>query len=115
MARNKNDGKGRIGGRGKGTPNKVTTDLKTWISTILDNGREQFVLDMGLLEPAERIRVYTSLVNYVLPKQQAVNVQNQVEAEYDALAKLIEKAPDEFVDRIAAKVMELHKLNKDDE
>ena len=28
MARSKDDGRGRLGGRAKGTPNKVTTELR---------------------------------------------------------------------------------------
>ena len=52
MARQKNDGKGRLGGRAKGTPNKATTDLKTWVASILDGGRDRFVesLDVRLVE-----------------------------------------------------------------
>ena len=41
MARQKNDGRGRIGGRSKGTPNKVTSTIKDWISQIIDDNREQ--------------------------------------------------------------------------
>lgn len=73
MARQKNDGKGRMGGRAKGTPNKATTDLKTWVASILDDGREQFIKDLEKLEPIERIKVYTNLLNYVLPKQAPVS------------------------------------------
>jgi hypothetical protein len=112
MARLKGDGKGRMGGRLAGTPNKVTTDLKAWVASILDDGRKQFVSDMGNLEPAERVRVYTNLMNYVLPKQQAMNVEAQTEAEYKALERLINTAPDEFVDRIAEKVIKMKEENE---
>ena len=74
MARQKNDGKGRLGGRAKGTPNKATTDLKTWVASILDDGRDKFIDSLWQLEPAEYVKVFTSLLNYVLPKQQAVGV-----------------------------------------
>ena len=36
MARQKNDGKGRMGGRAKGTPNKTTAAVKDWLSEIMD-------------------------------------------------------------------------------
>ena len=78
MARQKNDGKGRLGGRAKGTPNKVTADLKTWVASILDNGRDKFVESLEQLEPAEYVRVFTGLLNYVLPKQQAVGIDAKV-------------------------------------
>ena len=107
MARQKNDGKGRLGGRAKGTPNKVTSDLKTWVASILDGGREKFLESLDGLEPSEYVRVFTGLLNYVLPKQQAVSVESQVEAEYKMLERLIETSPDDFVDRIAEKIVAL--------
>lgn len=107
MARQKNDGKGRLGGRAKGTPNKVTSDLKTWVASILDGGREKFLESLDGLEPSEYVRVFTGLLNYVLPKQQAVSVEAQVEAEYKMLERLIETSPDDFVDRIAEKIVAL--------
>ena len=107
VGRKKNDGRGRLGGRAKGTPNKTTTDLKTWVAFILDGGREQFEQDLRNLEPPERVKVFTGLLNYVLPKQQAVSVEAQVEAEYKALEGLLESAPAEFVDKIAEKIVEL--------
>ena len=104
--RKKNDGRGRLGGRIAGTPNKVTTDLKTWIAEILDGGRDKFVQSMGRLTPQEYIKVYTGLLNYALPKQQAINVESQTEAEYKQL--------DEFVDRIAEKILKLQEGNRDE-
>ena len=78
MARQKNDGKGRLGGRAKGTPNKITADIKSWVASILVNGREQFENDLKVLEPFERVRVFTGLLNYILPKQQAVGMDATV-------------------------------------
>jgi hypothetical protein len=108
-------GSDKTGGRMAGTPNKVTCELKEWITSILEEGKEQFMNDMRSLSPIDRVRVYTSLLNYVLPKQQSMDVRAQVEAEYDSLTKLIEKAPDEFIDKITAKVIELQEANEDEE
>lgn len=73
MGRSKNDGRGRLGGRGKGTPNRVTTDLKTWIAEILDNGRDRFIDSLNDIDSSEFIKVYTGLLNYIVPKKQAIN------------------------------------------
>lgn len=73
MARQKNDGKGRLGGRAKGTPNKATLELKTWVSFILDDGRDRFIESLMQLDPVEYIRVFTGLLNYVLPKQSPIS------------------------------------------
>lgn len=32
----------KTGGRKAGTPNKATTDIKTWVANILDGGRADF-------------------------------------------------------------------------
>ena len=109
MGRTKNDGKGRLGGRAKGTPNKVTADLKSWIHTILDDGRERFAEYLSLLEPSEYIRTYTGLLNYVMPKQQAATPEQQAEAQIRALESLLDRCPDKLVDEVAAKIIQLRK------
>ena len=107
-------GSEKTGGRQRGTPNRVTTDLKEWVSCILDNGRKQFEQDLKELEPRERVRIYTGLMNFVLPKQQAMNVEAQTEAEYKALEKLLEQCPDELVDKITEKVLKLQQEAKNE-
>ena len=71
-------GSPKTGGRKRGTPNRVTTDLKTWVASILDGGRDRFVESLEQLEPAEYVKVFTGLLNYVLPKQQAVGIDAKV-------------------------------------
>lgn len=73
MGRNINDGRGRLGGREKGTPNKINCELKEWITQIINDGKEQFEADLKNLEPRERIKVYTGLLNYVIPKQSPIS------------------------------------------
>lgn len=107
VGRKKNDGRGRLGGRAKGTPNKITTDLKTWVASILDDGRDKFVESLNGLEPFEYIRVFTGLLNYVLPKQQAMSIEAQIEAEYKEIERLLEVSPDDFIERISEKIIEL--------
>ena len=45
MTRQKNDGRGRLGGRQKGTPNKVTATLREWVADLLDRNRERIEED----------------------------------------------------------------------
>lgn len=68
MGRRKNDGKGRLGGRAKGTPNKISGTVKEWLQAVIDNNREQFEDDLQSLEPNERIKVISNLFQYVVPK-----------------------------------------------
>lgn len=68
MARQKNDGKGRLGGRSKGTPNKVTATAKEWLAALIDKNRRQIERDLKQLEPKERLQILEKLMQYVIPK-----------------------------------------------
>lgn len=101
MGRQKDDGKGRMGGRQKGTPNKVTATVKEWLSQLIDKNRRQMERDIKILEPKDRLQVLEKLMQYVVPKQQAV----QAEIDFNKLS-------DEQLDTL---VGELTKDISDDE
>lgn len=113
MSRKKDDGRGRLGGRAKGTPNRVTTDLKTWIADILNNGRERFEESLAQLEPQEYIRVFNGLLNYALPKMASTTPDDVLRKEKDMLQELLLAMPDEMVCRVAERLY--HLKDKDDE
>ena len=73
MARQKNDGRGRIGGRAKGTPNKVTATLREWIEKLITKNKRQVERDLEALEPKDRLVMLEKFMQYVVPKQQAVS------------------------------------------
>ena len=62
MSRNKNDGRGRLGGRSKGTPNKVTNDMREWVEAILSRNRQQIERDFSLVDPDSRLRFVEKLI-----------------------------------------------------
>lgn len=68
MGRKKDDGKGRLGGRAKGTPNKISGTVKEWLQAVIDNNRGRFEDDLQSLKPNERIKVISNLFQYVVPK-----------------------------------------------
>lgn len=105
--RKKNDGKGRMGGRKAGTPNKVTGTVKEWITSIIDGNRKQFEDDLEKLEPGERVRVISNLLQYVTPKMQSISPAEMLEAEYRKLEELLESAPDEAINEIVERVKRL--------
>jgi len=66
MGRQKNDGRGRIGGRAKGTPNRPKPEqlepLNEWIAGLIERNRARFENDLEAMEPAQRAGVLASLI-----------------------------------------------------
>ena len=59
----------KTGGRTAGTPNRITGDLKSRITALLDEQFDTIADDLEALEPKDRVTAYLKLVEYVLPKQ----------------------------------------------
>ena len=81
MARPKNDGRGRIGGRAKGTPNKTTAALRqvladTW-RQYYDSG--QFHADIQALDPATRATVMEKYAQYFAPRMKAIDISGSID------------------------------------
>lgn len=112
MARPRNDGRGRMGGRKKGTPNKATA-LKVWVEELVNSNRKQIALDLNELKPYERLKILERLLNYVLPKQQAISQQEVISEEYNHLERLIKTMPQEAIDMLAEKVISMQKSQKE--
>ena len=113
MPRAKNDGRGRLGGRAKGTPNKTTSTVKEWLTALVDSNRKQIEKDLKGMEPGERVKLFALLLNYIVPKQQAVSVEASIQAEYAEMSKLLQNAPDEVIDKIAERIREIEKYNNE--
>lgn len=77
MARRKNDGRGRMGGRKKGTPNKTTADLRTSINNLIADNWEQVQKDLNALEPKNRLMFIEKILRYVVPQESNINAQLQ--------------------------------------
>lgn len=115
MGRQKNDGRGRLGGRKKGTPNKSSQNLQVWVTKLLTSHTEQLEEDWNNLPPEDRMRTMKDLLNYVIPKKQSLTVQEQVTQERKVLEELIKTAPQETIEQIAKKVLELQSMNEKEE
>ena len=85
----------KTGGRTAGTPNKVTSDLKSRIAALIDERFDAISSDLELLEPKDRVTAYLKFLEYVLPKQreQKIDLSTLSDEQIDdllnkALAKL---------------------------
>ncbi len=59
---------GNISGRPRGSKNKAGEGLRNLISDFLEQRFEQVVNDFEQLEPKDRIKVFTDLLQYSVPK-----------------------------------------------
>lgn len=100
---------GNPNGRPKGTPNKVTTDLRAWVNDILSNGKERFNEYLEQLPPDEYIRTFTTLLNYVLPKMASTTPDDVLRKEKEMLQELILSLPEEMVDRVTKRLYDIQK------
>lgn len=55
-------------GRPKGTPNRTTATIRSWMVSLINRNREQIEQDLQSLEPKERLYTLTKLLPYLLPK-----------------------------------------------
>lgn len=80
---------GNPAGRPPGSTHKVSAALREKISLFLDENFDLIKEDLKKLKPADRMRFYIDLLQFGLPKLQAV----QIETPFDRL-------PDDQLDKI---------------
>lgn len=98
----------KTGGREKGTPNKVTADLRTWVNDILDNGKDTFIERLGNLDDRDYIRTFVGLLNYIIPKQAPTTPDDVLRKEKEMLQEMMLSLPDELINRLANKLNDLN-------
>ncbi len=75
----------------------IAGQLRNLISDFLEQRFEQVIEDFEQLEPKDRIKVFTDLLQYSVPKLQAVS--NLIE---------FEKMTDEQLDEVIKQLMQAH-------
>ena len=66
-------------GRPKGSSNKTGVQLREMITDFLENNFEKVVTDFNELTPKDRVKLYCDLLQYGLPKLQAVQIETEFE------------------------------------
>lgn len=73
-------GSPKVGGRVKGTPNKVTAPIREKFEQLLDQyGIDQMVKDLRALSPKDRMTIILGLAEYIVPKLARTEIQAAVE------------------------------------
>ena len=88
---------GNPDGRPKGAGNKTGTQLRETITGFLENNFERVVSDFEELTPKDRVKFYCDLLQYGLPRLQAV----QLETDFERL-------PDDQLDYIINQLTNKH-------
>ena len=63
----------KYGGRKKGTPNRMTKELRVLLKDIMYQELEEVQERFSLLEPKKRIELIIKLMPYVLPKVNSIS------------------------------------------
>jgi hypothetical protein len=57
----------KTGGRTKGTPNKLTNDIRTSINDFINNNIDELQINFNHLEPKEKLYFLERLFKYIVP------------------------------------------------
>lgn len=100
----------KTGGRQPGSQNHVTSEMKLWLTEIINKNKPQFEENIKRLEPEKHVQVIEKLMAYIVPKPQNMDIK----IEYLELERLLERTPEQYIERITAKLIELNTLNTND-
>lgn len=63
----------KYGGRQKGTPNRMTKELRSVLNDVLYQELEQIQTHLDTLKPKERVELLIKLMPFVLPKVTSIS------------------------------------------
>ncbi|GAB3019040.1 hypothetical protein [Spirosoma pulveris] len=88
-------GREKTGGRQPGSPNKVSTDIRSKITSLIDNQFDKIQADLETLEPKDRVAAYLKFMEYVLSKQREQKID---------LSTLTDEQVDDLLNKAMAKL-----------
>lgn len=63
---------GNPNGRPRGSTNRVTTEMKGFLTELIDDNRQQIKDDLQRLDPKDRLLILEKFMQYTIPKMQSV-------------------------------------------
>ena len=78
----------KTGGRKKGTPNKLTSELRNDLKDIIENELKDIPNILKELPPYEKLQILIKLMPFVFPKLNSINYDiNQVEIDKNQIER----------------------------
>jgi len=69
----------KTGGRKRGTPNKITAEIRDKFTKLLEDNFDSIQNDLNTLEPKDRIRLMFELAKFVIPTLKATEINTNTE------------------------------------
>lgn len=67
------------GGRPKGSKNRSTTELRSFINNFINNNLDLIQEDFENLDPKERVNAFIKLLEYSIPKLNRTELMTEIE------------------------------------
>ena len=83
-----NTGK-KYGGRQKGTPNKLTKEIRTVLKDLIFEELDEIKEHLDSLEPKQRIELVIKLIPYVLPKVESISHNTNVPLDFGFNSEIV--------------------------
>lgn len=72
------------GGRPKGSPNRITAELREWISLFINDNKGKIQEDFNSLSPRDRVLLFEKFLKYALPVLQTATLSTDFERMTDS-------------------------------
>ncbi len=76
-------------GRQKGTPNKLTKEIRTVLKDLIYKELDEIKEHLDSLEPKQRIELVIKLIPYVLPKVESISHNTNVPLDFGFNSEIV--------------------------
>jgi len=74
-------------GRGKGTPNRTTKEMKEFISIVLSENLDRMREDFEKVSPGTRLMLWDKFAKYILPTLSQTKMEGEVSGQIEVIIK----------------------------
>jgi hypothetical protein len=75
----------KFGGRTKGVPNKQTSEIRHYLTQLIENNLETLESDLNELNAKDRLNIVIQLLKYVTPQFKSVEIIDNNENQFEPI------------------------------